>query len=101
MRMGIFGGNSSLWKVMPMLEDKTLGQEVFSPKGRTRRQAIALLILEMAEGRKVAREIDPQIRQLADEIWSEIEHLDDSEKMNYLFDLLLLETEASAGGVEF
>jgi len=55
----------------------------------------------MAEGRKVAREIDPQIRQLADEIWSEIEHLDDSEKMNYLFDLLLLETEASAGGVEF
>ena len=84
-----------------MLEEKTLGQEVFSPEGKVKRQAVALLILEMAEGKKVTKEIDPQIRQLADRIWSEIEHLNDNEKMNYLFDLLLVETEASAGGVEF
>jgi len=69
--------------------EKTLGQQAKSP----RRQAIALLILETLEGRKVEKEIDPQVQQIAHEIARELEGLSEVEKMDRLLDLLLAETE--------
>lgn len=74
---------------MLMDSEKTLGQQAKSP----RRQAIALLILETLEGRKVEKEIDPQVQQIAHEIAAELEGLSEVEKMDRLFDLLLAETE--------
>jgi hypothetical protein len=58
-----------------------------------RRQAIALLLLEEIEGKKVEKELDPKVRQIAQEIAAELEGLSVEEKINRLFDLLLLETE--------
>jgi ribosome assembly protein YihI (activator of Der GTPase) len=58
-----------------------------------RRQAIALIILEVIEGRKIEKELDPRVRQIAQEIAAELEGLSEDEKINKLFDLLLAETE--------
>jgi hypothetical protein len=58
-----------------------------------RRQAIALLLLEEIEGKKVEKELDPKVCEIAQEIAAELEGLSVEEKINRLFDLLLLETE--------
>lgn len=39
------------------------------------------------------KEIDPKVRQIAQEIAAELEGLSEVEKMDRLFDLLLAETE--------
>jgi hypothetical protein len=75
-----------------MNEEKTLGQRAEN----LRRQAIALLILEEIEGKKVEKELDPEVRQLAREIAAELEGLSEVEKLDRLFDLLLAETEGLA-----
>jgi hypothetical protein len=41
----------------------------------------------------VEKELDPKVRQIAQEIAAELEGLSVEEKINRLFDLLLLETE--------
>jgi hypothetical protein len=60
-----------------------------------RRQAISLLLLEVVEGRKVEKEVDPKVRQIAEEIAAGLEGLSEIEKMERLFDLLLIETEGA------
>jgi hypothetical protein len=83
-------GNSTRSEVtLLMNEEKTLGQRAES----LRRQAIALLLLEEIGGKKVEKELDPEVRQMAREIAAELEGLSDVEKINRLFDLLLSETE--------
>jgi hypothetical protein len=72
--------------------EKTLGQQARS----LRRQAVALLLLETLEGKKVEKEIDSQVRQIAQEIAVELEGLSEAEKLDRLFDLLLAETEGLA-----
>lgn len=90
MRTVKFAGNSSRSEVtLSMNEEKTLGQRAEN----LRRQAIALLLLEEIEGKKVEKELDPKVRQIAQEIAAELEGLSVEEKINRLFDLLLLETE--------
>ena len=85
-----FAGTSSPSEVtLLMNEEKTLGQRAEN----LRRQAIALLLLEEIEGKKVEKELDPKVRQIAREIAAELEGLSVEEKINRLFDLLLLETE--------
>jgi hypothetical protein len=83
-------GNSSRSEVTSLMnEEKTLGQRAES----LRRQAIALLLLEEIEGKKVEKELDPKVRQIAQEIAAELEGLSVVEKIDRLFDLLLAETE--------
>jgi ribosome assembly protein YihI (activator of Der GTPase) len=41
----------------------------------------------------VEKEIDPKVRQIAQEIAAELEGLSEDEKIDRLFDLLLAETE--------
>jgi hypothetical protein len=72
--------------------ERTLGQQARS----LRRQAVALLLLETLEGKKVEKEIDSQVRQIAQEIAVELEGLSEAEKLDRLFDLLLAETEGLA-----
>jgi hypothetical protein len=47
------------------------------------------------EGRKVEKEVDPKVRQIAEEIAAGLEGLSEIEKMERLFDLLLIETEGA------
>ncbi len=83
-------GNLSRSGVISAMDgEKTLGQQAKNP----RRQAVALLLLETLEGKKVEKEIDPQVRQIAQEIAATLEGLSDIEKLDRLFDLLLAETE--------
>jgi hypothetical protein len=90
MRTAKFAGNSSRVEVTFLMnEEKTLGQRAEN----LRRQAIALLLLEEIEGKKVEKELDPEVRQMAQEIAAELEGLSVEEKINRLFDLLLSETE--------
>jgi hypothetical protein len=44
----------------------------------------------------VEKEIDPKVRQIAEEIAVELEGLNEVEKLDRLFDLLLAETEGLA-----
>lgn len=43
------------------------------------------------------KEIDPQVRQIADEIAQGLEGLSPLDKLDKLFDLLLIETEGQGG----
>jgi hypothetical protein len=88
-----FAGTSSRSEVISAMDgERTLGQQTKNP----RRQAIALLLLETLEGKKVEKEIDPKVRQIAQEIAVELEGLNEVEKLDRLFDLLLVETEGLA-----
>jgi len=90
MRMVKSAGNSNHSEVILTMDgEKTLGQQMEN----LRRQAIALLLLEEIEGKKVEKELDPKVRQIAQEIAAELEGLSEDEKINRLFDLLLAETE--------
>jgi len=44
----------------------------------------------------VEKEIDPKVQQIAQEIAAELEGLSEVEKLDRLFDLLLVETEGLA-----